>query len=83
LLTSPFRKFFGQPNGSKPMPTHQSKLSFGAKPAKKAEEEPEASLNDPSPQSSAVKAEPNAEEDVDHSKGIVKESRTRHQLPNL
>ncbi|GAW24346.1 hypothetical protein ANO14919_139300 [Xylariales sp. No.14919] len=33
--------FFGQPNGSRPAPTQQSKLSFATKPVKKAKEEPE------------------------------------------
>ncbi|KAI5922244.1 ATP-dependent DNA ligase [Camillea tinctor] len=37
-------KFFGQPNGSKPAPTQQSKLSFSTKSSKKTKkEEPEAS----------------------------------------
>lgn len=36
-------KFFGQPNGSKPAPTQQSKLSFATKSTKKVKEEPEAS----------------------------------------
>ncbi|KAI0443389.1 ATP-dependent DNA ligase [Xylaria telfairii] len=43
-------KFFGQPNGSKPAPTQQSKLSFATRSAKKVKEEPE-----PEPEPSDVK----------------------------
>ena len=32
MLTEAIRKFFGQPNGTKPKPAQQSKLSFSTKP---------------------------------------------------
>ncbi|KAI8634777.1 ATP-dependent DNA ligase [Xylariaceae sp. FL1651] len=68
-------KFFGQPNGSKPTPTQQSKLSFSTKPAKKAKEEPEASSSDPGPQPSKVKVDPDAKENADPVKDTKKRLR--------
>ncbi|KAI1176282.1 ATP-dependent DNA ligase [Nemania sp. FL0916] len=69
-------KFFGQPNGSKPAPTQQSKLSFATKPAKKAKEEPEASSSPSrSPQSPKVKADRDNKENAGPKK--VKEKRPR------
>ncbi|KAI0598513.1 ATP-dependent DNA ligase [Biscogniauxia sp. FL1348] len=55
-LTCLPRKFFGQPNGSKPAPTHQSKLSFSTKSSKKTKEEPE-------PAAAKVKEEVDEEEE--------------------
>ncbi|KAI0202183.1 ATP-dependent DNA ligase [Astrocystis sublimbata] len=52
-------KFFGQPNGPKPVPTQQSKLSFATKATTKTKQEPESSASDRSPPPpSTVKAEP-------------------------
>ncbi|KAI1313615.1 DNA ligase I [Xylaria venustula] len=69
-------KFFGQPNGSKPTPTQQSKLSFATKPSKKAKEEPEAPERKPSPKSSRVKADPGAGENGGSEKDTKKRSRS-------
>ncbi|KAI0969253.1 DNA ligase I [Xylaria arbuscula] len=69
-------KFFGQPNGSKPTPTQQSKLSFATKPPKKAKEELEASERSPSPKSSRVKADPSAGENGGSEKDTKKRSRS-------
>ncbi|KAI0408626.1 ATP-dependent DNA ligase [Xylaria palmicola] len=69
-------KFFGQPNSSKPVPTQQSKLSFATKPAKKAKEEPEASSSNRSPQSSSIKADPEAKDKTSPSKVAKKRSRS-------
>ncbi|KAI0907515.1 hypothetical protein F4823DRAFT_564740 [Ustulina deusta] len=69
-------KFFGQPNGSKPVPTQQSKLSFATKPAKEAKEEPEVSKSRQSPRSSRVKADPDARENAGPRKDTKKRSRS-------
>ncbi|KAI1282457.1 ATP-dependent DNA ligase [Xylaria sp. FL0933] len=70
-------KFFGQPSGSKPTPTQQSKLSFATKPAKKTKE-PEASEAKQSPSSSPpVKADPSAAENASPKKDTKKRSRSR------
>ncbi|KAI1122866.1 hypothetical protein F5Y10DRAFT_65064 [Nemania abortiva] len=69
-------KFFGQPNGSKPAPTQQSKLSFATKPAKKAREEPETSSSKQSPKSSRVKTEPTSKEEASPKKVAKKRSRS-------
>ncbi|KAJ3556383.1 hypothetical protein NPX13_g10148 [Xylaria arbuscula] len=66
-------KFFGQPNGSKPAPTQQSKLSFATKPAKKAKEDLETSEN-PSPRASRVKADPDAGDKASPKKGAYEPS---------
>ncbi|KAI0804069.1 hypothetical protein GGR55DRAFT_659666 [Xylaria sp. FL0064] len=70
-------KFFGQPNGSKPKPTQQSKLSFATKSAKRTKE-PEASEAKQSPSSSPpVKADPSAAENASPKKDTKKRSRSR------
>ncbi|KAI0118827.1 hypothetical protein GGR51DRAFT_497807 [Nemania sp. FL0031] len=69
-------KFFGQPNGSKPAPTQQSKLSFATKPTKKSKEESEASSNKPSPKSPRGKADPADEEEASPKKATKKRSRS-------
>lgn len=69
-------KFFGQPNGSKPTPTQQSKLSFATKSAKKTKEEPDASTSEKSPRSPKVKADPDTEEKTDSKKVTKKRSRS-------
>ncbi|KAI1355624.1 hypothetical protein F5Y01DRAFT_269288 [Xylaria sp. FL0043] len=72
-----YRKFFGQPNGSKPTPTQQSKLSFATKSAKKTTE-PEASEAKQSPSSSPpVKADPSAAENASPKKDTRKRPRSR------
>ncbi|KAI1755385.1 hypothetical protein F4782DRAFT_403276 [Xylaria castorea] len=70
-------KFFGQPNGSKPAPTQQSKLSFATKPAKKTKKEPEASSNNQSPPSSAVKADADTDAKENGSPKKVTKKRSR------
>ncbi|KAI3336743.1 ATP-dependent DNA ligase [Xylariaceae sp. AK1471] len=71
-------KFFGQPNGSKPAPTHQSKLSFSTKPTKRTKEEPESepSSRNRSSQSPSVKAEPDDKEIASPKKDTKKRSRS-------
>ncbi|KAI0435117.1 DNA ligase I [Xylaria sp. FL1042] len=73
-------KFFGQPNGSKPAQTQQSKLSFATKSAKKAKGEPEASEANQRPSSSSlssrVKADPGAAENASTKKDTKKRSRS-------
>ncbi|KAK5629692.1 hypothetical protein RRF57_005407 [Xylaria bambusicola] len=71
-----YRKFFGQPNGSKPAPTHQSKLSFATKPTKKAKEDSEALSANSSPQSSGVKIDPDAVQNTSPKKDAKKRSRS-------
>ncbi|KAI8950878.1 ATP-dependent DNA ligase [Xylaria longipes] len=70
-------KFFGQPNGSKPAPTQQSKLSFATKSAKKTKKEPEASSSNQSPPSSAVKADPDTDAKSNASPKKVTKKRSR------
>ncbi|KAI0456152.1 ATP-dependent DNA ligase [Xylaria acuta] len=75
-------KFFGQPNGSKPAPTQQSKLSFATKSAKKAKEEPEASSSNQSPPSSAVKTDPDTDvKDGASPKKVTKKRSRSSQSP--
>ncbi|KAI0476761.1 ATP-dependent DNA ligase [Xylaria cf. heliscus] len=76
-------KFFGQPNGSKPTPTQQTKLSFATKSAKKPKEEPEAAASNQSSASSsssstAIKADPDtdATENASPKKATKKRSRS-------
>ncbi|TRX94473.1 hypothetical protein FHL15_004628 [Xylaria flabelliformis] len=69
-------KFFGQPNGSKPAPTQQSKLSFATKSSKKAKEEPEPSSSNQSPPSSAVKSDPDVKDNGSPKKVTRKRSRS-------
>ncbi|KAI1816041.1 ATP-dependent DNA ligase [Poronia punctata] len=72
-------KFFGQPNGSKPTPTQQTKLSFSTKPAKKAKEEsedavePTENLSEPS----SVKDEPDTKANADSANEAGTKKRTR------
>ncbi|RYC61102.1 hypothetical protein CHU98_g5106 [Xylaria longipes] len=79
-------KFFGQPNGSKPAPTQQSKLSFATKSAKKTKKEPEASSSNQSPPSSAVKADPDTDAKtlkpgLTHSDEVTKKRSRSSQSP--
>lgn len=69
-------KFFGQPNGSKPVPTQQSKLSFATKPAKKVKEEPEASSTNQSPRSSRTRVDSDGKENASPKKATKKRSRS-------
>ncbi|KAI1116037.1 ATP-dependent DNA ligase [Nemania sp. NC0429] len=69
-------KFFGQPNGSKPAPTQQSKLSFATKPAKKVKEDPEASSTNRSPRSSRARVDPDGKENASPKKATKKRSRS-------
>ncbi|KAF2968894.1 hypothetical protein GQX73_g4693 [Xylaria multiplex] len=69
-------KFLGLPNGSNSAPTHQSKLSFATKSAKKANEEPEASSSNQVPQSSIVEARADAKENTGPKKDAKKRSRS-------
>ncbi|KAI1148406.1 ATP-dependent DNA ligase [Nemania diffusa] len=62
-------KFFGQPNGSKPAPTQQSKLSFATKSTRKPKEEPEAS-------SRVIKADPDGKENASPKNVTKKRSRS-------
>ncbi|CAJ2510022.1 Uu.00g059220.m01.CDS01 [Anthostomella pinea] len=71
-------KFFGKPNGSKPAPTQQSKLSFGTKSAKKTKDESEAATSEPSPSAKKVKKEVEAKENKTPSKDTKKRSRPSH-----
>ncbi|KAI1335737.1 DNA ligase [Xylariaceae sp. FL0016] len=68
-------KFFGQPNGSKPTPTQQSKLSFSTKPPKKTKDEPEES-DEKSSSPPKMKADPDAKESARSSKDTKKRSRS-------
>ncbi|KAI0526576.1 hypothetical protein F5B22DRAFT_633028 [Xylaria bambusicola] len=69
-------KFFGQPNGSKPAPTQQSKLSFATKPTKKAKEDSEVLSANSSPRSSRVKTDPDAAKKTTPKKDTKKRSRS-------
>ncbi|KAH7038137.1 uncharacterized protein B0I36DRAFT_75939 [Microdochium trichocladiopsis] len=69
-------KFFGQPNGAKPAPTQQSKLSFSTKP--KSNAKPTVSLEEPE----ADKENPATESNPKQSPaGKSKRSRSRSQSP--
>ncbi|KAI0390028.1 hypothetical protein F5Y17DRAFT_446476 [Xylariaceae sp. FL0594] len=70
-------KFFGQPNGSKPTPMQQSKLSFSTKPTKKAKEE--TTEAEEAGESAEQKTEPSKtkhELDVDTKKDTKKRTRS-------
>ncbi|KAI0480644.1 ATP-dependent DNA ligase [Xylariaceae sp. FL0804] len=62
-------KFLGQPNGSKPAPTQQTKLSFGTRTPKKSKASPEAPEARSSPQLAKAEAELDAEEENNGPKG--------------
>ena len=64
MLTSYLSKFFGQPNGSKPPPTQQTKLSFATKSTKKPKDEPQSSATE-------AKTEETAEEGRASSPGTL------------
>ncbi|KAK7749250.1 ATP-dependent DNA ligase Cdc17 [Diatrype stigma] len=55
-------KFFGKPNGTKPAPTQQTKLSFATRAAKKPKDEPEDSAEEV--ESSAAEIKIKAEEET-------------------
>ncbi|KAI0019002.1 ATP-dependent DNA ligase [Xylariomycetidae sp. FL0641] len=69
-------KFFGQPNGSKPAPTQQSKLSFATRASKKAkDEESEASTSEQSRPAKKLKEEKKPKDDAEPAKGTKKRTR--------
>ncbi|RYP64245.1 hypothetical protein DL769_006725 [Monosporascus sp. CRB-8-3] len=69
-------KFFGQPNGTKPPPPRQSKLSFATKSAKKKKDEPQDSAGESDSSATRVKTEAKATQDGDHSPETKKRLRT-------
>lgn len=64
-------KFFGKPNGSKPTPTQQTKLSFATKSAKKPKDEPQDSTEEAESSGKKIKAEGDAKENGDRSPGTT------------
>ncbi|GAP86442.1 putative DNA ligase 1 [Rosellinia necatrix] len=71
-------KFFGQPNGSKPVPTQQTKLSFATKATRKPKDEPESSTADATPQSPGAKADSDTTGNAGSKKVPKKRSRSSH-----